>query len=91
MIPDPDQGWQQWASDITDMIGICETVEALDRVQATYRGPLRAASKREPEIYAAIGAAMQGRRHTLTRPATPFKVVDEVTEPFDRGKEVANA
>lgn len=63
--PDPDQGWDQWARDIEDMLRVCETIEALDRVQNTYRGMLRAASKRRPELYAAIGAAVQARRLAL--------------------------
>lgn len=74
--PDPDQGWEQWSRDIQDMIGICESTEALDRVQTTYRTLLRAASKRCPELYAAIGEALRARRQALvpvptsTRPTT---------------------
>lgn len=69
-VSDPDQGWEQWSTDVQDMIRICETTDALDRVQHTYRSLLRAASKRQPEIYKAIGAAMQGRRQALA-PFTP--------------------
>lgn len=65
-VPDPDQGWEQWALDIQDMIRICESPEALDRVQSTYRASLRAASKRQPAIYAAIGTAMLARRQGLS-------------------------
>jgi hypothetical protein len=64
-VPDPDQGWEQWSLDIQDMIRICESPEALDRVQTTYRAQLRAASKRQPEVFAAIGAEMQARRGAL--------------------------
>jgi hypothetical protein len=67
--PDPDQGWDQWARDIEEMVRVCETGEALDRVQNTYRTILRAASKRRPELYAAIGAAVQARRLALMPPA----------------------
>lgn len=63
--PDPDQGWEQWALDIQDMINSCETGEAIDRVQATYRGLLRAASKRRPDLYAAIGLCMKARRGSV--------------------------
>jgi hypothetical protein len=74
---DPEQGWHQWASDIQDMVRVCETIEALDRVQATYRGLLRAASKREPDLYAAIGTAMQARRRTLlARPVSASHPAD---------------
>lgn len=68
--PDPDQGWEQWSRDMADMIGICESSEALERVQHTYRALLRAASKRRPDVYAAIGEAMRTRREAL-RPALP--------------------
>ena len=91
MLSDPDQGWQQWASDIAAIVEICETVEALDRVQTTYRGLLRAASKREPEIYAAIGAAMQARRGKLTKPVVPRMIVEGAAEPAELAVEVVDA
>jgi hypothetical protein len=69
-VPDPAQGWEQWSSDIQEMIRVCESTEALDRVQATYRAELRAASKRRPEVFAAIGTRMQARRSELV-PALP--------------------
>jgi hypothetical protein len=84
MISDPDQGWQAWATDITEMVGICETMEALDRVQVTYRGALRAASKRAPEIYAAIGAAMQARRRSLTKTIMLGEIMENAAEPAMR-------
>lgn len=63
--PDPDQGWEQWALDIQDMIRICETGEAIDRVQTTYRMLLRAASVRRPDLYNVIGQVMRARRDNL--------------------------
>lgn len=63
---DPDQGWDQWSVDIREMIGVCETGEAIDRVQMTYRGQLRAASKRRPELFDGIGAAVRTRREVLS-------------------------
>jgi hypothetical protein len=83
--PDPDQGWDQWARDIEDMVMVCETGEALDRVQNTYRSMLRAASKRRPELYAAIGAAMQARRVALKPPA-PNRYLDQRAGRKDRAK-----
>lgn len=68
---DPDQGWEQWSLDIQDMIRICDSPEALDRVQSTYRALLRAASKRQPAIYAAIGTAMLVRRQALAPQTLP--------------------
>jgi hypothetical protein len=67
--PDPDQGWEQWSCDIQDMVRICESGEALDRVQATYRAMLRAASKRRPDVYAAIGDSIKARRQVLASAA----------------------
>lgn len=64
-VPDPDQGWDQWAFDIQDMIRICESEEALDRVQNTYKGHLRAASRRRPDLFTALGAVIRGRREVL--------------------------
>jgi hypothetical protein len=71
--PDPDQGWEQWGADVQDMVRVCESREALDRVQTTYRAQLRAVSKRQPQIFNAIGEAMQRQRRSLkaTPPARP--------------------
>ena len=66
--PDPDQGWDQWAADLQEMVRICETEEALDRVQSTYRPLLRACSKRRPELYSAIGVRVAERRKIITAP-----------------------
>jgi hypothetical protein len=68
--PDPDQGWDQWAFDIQDMIAICETTEAVDRVQTTYRALFRAASVRRPDLYQAIGQVIQARRDKVSPRAT---------------------
>ena len=68
IVADPDQGWEQWSLDIQEMIGICETTEALGHVQSTYPAQLRASSKRHPEVFAAIGEAMQCRRNALAPP-----------------------
>jgi hypothetical protein len=70
-LPDPDQGWEQWSRDIQDIVGICESAEALDRVQTTYRALLRAASKRRPDVYTAIGDAIMARRAALGPPRLP--------------------
>jgi hypothetical protein len=68
---DPVQGWEQWSLDIQDMVRVCESGDALDRMQNTYRAELRAASKRRPEIYAAIGDAVRERRQALAAQARP--------------------
>lgn len=77
---DPDQGWDQWAFDIQDMINICETNEAVDRVQATYRALLRAASVRRPDLYQAIGQVIQARRKTVAPVVEPgADMIDRAT------------
>jgi hypothetical protein len=92
MVADPDQGWEQWARDIESLVSVCETIEALDRVQATYRGQLRAASKRMPEIYTEIGAVMQARRGILARPSNvPLKKSLRLTNAGAHPHETANA
>lgn len=69
-VPDPVQGWQQWSLDVQDLVRGCETCEALDRVQNTYKPQLRAAAKRQPDLYASIGEIIQARRRALA-PETP--------------------
>ena len=59
--PEPVQGWQAWSADILDIIGVCESLDALDRVR-TRQGALLAALKRErPELYAGIGEGFAER------------------------------
>jgi hypothetical protein len=65
-LADPDQGWDQWSLDIRDIIGICETEEAIRRVQSTYGSLLRAASKRRPDVFALIGDAISARKSSIT-------------------------
>ena len=63
--PEPVQGWPQWATDIIDMIGICESEEALVRVQDGKRAQLKAVSRECNTLYVAIGEAFASRRATL--------------------------
>lgn len=80
--PDPDQGWDQWAFDIQDMINICETPEAIDRVQTTYRSLFRTASVRRPDLYQAVGQVIQGRRQKLNVPVhSVTKATTETIKP----------
>lgn len=62
---DPAQGWEQWSLDILELIAGSETTDAVDRIQQAYRIMLRAASKRRPDVYSAIGEAMRERRAAL--------------------------
>lgn len=63
--PEPVQGWAQWMRDMIDMIGVCETAEALGRVQDSNRALLKAIGRERPELYEAIGAAFTTRRAAL--------------------------
>jgi hypothetical protein len=65
-VPEPVQGWEQWVKDITEMIRICETIEALDRVQNSNRQLLKALSRERPELYTALGEAISGRRRRMS-------------------------
>jgi hypothetical protein len=67
--PEPVQGWQQWTSDITEMIRICETGEAIDRVQNSNRHLLKALSRERPGLYRELGKRIGERRRVLTAPA----------------------
>lgn len=91
LVADPIQGWEQWGRDISDLVEGCETTEALERVQATYRGLLRAASKREPEIYARIGVSMRASRQRLTACAEVPLKHEKPSLSTTRRKEAENA
>lgn len=70
---EPVQGWTAWSDDILDMIGVCESLDALNRVR-TRQGKLLAALKRErPELYARIGEGFAGRSQQLAAPAKAAK------------------
>lgn len=62
---EPVQGWPQWAADVIDMIGICESEQALVRVQDGKRAELKAISRERNELYVSIGDAFAARRATL--------------------------
>ena len=61
----PDQGWVQWAADIQELIGSCESVMAIEHVQQTYSRELHGLSRAEPKLYARLGRAVRARRTAL--------------------------
>ncbi|MFC4296146.1 ERF family protein [Novosphingobium tardum] len=69
--PEPVQGWEQWCDDLTEMIRVCETAEALDRVQERHRPALHALARGRPALYAAVGETIAARRAALAPPAPP--------------------
>ena len=72
-VPEPVQGWQQWSADIAEMLRICETTEAVDRVQNSNRVLLKAISCERPDLYSALGKAISARRQALGTRQNPSK------------------
>lgn len=72
-LPEPVQGWEQWVVDISDVVRVCETGEALDRLQNMNRPLLKAISRERPELYAKLGECIRERRLLISLP--PPKVI----------------
>ena len=58
----PDQGWVQWAADIQELVGSCESVMAIEHIQETYSQELHGLARGEPKLYAKLGRAVRARR-----------------------------
>jgi hypothetical protein len=91
---EPDQGWSTWTEDIVDMIRICETVDALERVRTRHRRLLEALRREAPNQYARIGEAFADRGRQVAAPKPAAKRESEpklVAHPEPRAdKSVAN-
>jgi hypothetical protein len=72
--PDPINGWDQWLADMSEMIRVCDSIEAIERVQLTYRAPIRSSSKRRPDIFEAIGKTLAERRTAIAGQANSSDV-----------------
>lgn len=70
---EPVEGWEQWAKDVIDTLGICESIAAIDRVQSGKRPQLRAISRERPELYAELGECFSRQRQSLLVPVHPPK------------------
>jgi hypothetical protein len=64
-IAEPVQGWEQWARDIEDIIGVCESEAAIDLVQERNRELLLAFSCERPELYREVGECFGVRRQVF--------------------------
>jgi hypothetical protein len=64
--PEPVQGWEQWSEDVIEMIRICQSEEALARVQESHRAMLKAIQRERSGLYATIGEAFAARRRDLS-------------------------
>ena len=94
--PEPVQGWPQWAADVIDMIGVCESEEALVRVQDGKRAELKAISRECNQLYVAIGEAFANRRAVLAgrgRGSSPASspVAGRSTRARAKARELADA
>ena len=67
-VPEPVQGWEQWTSDISDVVRVCETGEALDRLQNMNRALLKGISRERPDLYTRLGDTIRERRQAITKP-----------------------
>ena len=63
--PEPVEGWSCWADGICDIIGACESNEALDRVRSRQASLLGALSREKPDFYAKIGERFSARLNML--------------------------
>ena len=78
---EPVEGWEQWAKDVMATLGICESIEAIDRVQSGKRPQLRAISRERPELYAELGECFSQQRQSLLTLACPPK---KIRKPYVR-------
>jgi hypothetical protein len=75
-VPEPVQGWEQWARDIADIVSVCESEQAIDAVQDRNRELLKAISRERAQLYADLGESFSERRRiirnrTTASPAKP--------------------
>jgi hypothetical protein len=88
--PEPIQGWEQWAKDIEDIVGVCESEAAIDVVQERHRRLLGSLSRERPHVYRQLGEAFTARRETLQeRQARP--IGRKRAKPAGRTKKAAQA
>ena len=64
-VPEPVQGWEQWARDIQDIVAVCESEAAIDTVQSRNRELLKAISRERHELYEELGECFTGCRNSL--------------------------
>jgi hypothetical protein len=89
-VPEPVQGWEQWLADIADVVRVCETGEALDRLQNMNRALLKSLSRERPDLYSRIGGIIRERRQVIapSRPASlnPLVAPADTPPPVTRRK-----
>jgi hypothetical protein len=75
-VPEPVQGWEQWAKDIEDIVGVCESEGAVELVQERNRELLQSLGRERPDLYSQVGESFSLRGERLKgsahgRPAVP--------------------
>lgn len=70
---EPVQGWSAWARDLADIIGVCETNEALRSVQTRNRGLLLGLARAQPQLYKELGESVSRREHELAKKSSAPK------------------
>jgi hypothetical protein len=80
-VPEPVQGWYQWARDIADIVSVCESAQAIDLVQEHNREMLKALSREQPDEYACLGEVLTARRATLRERVSKETASAEATKP----------
>ena len=68
---EPAGGWQAWSSGMVDMIDVCESGEALDRVRHRHGPLLTSISRERPDLFTEIGKAFTARVKDLPTSASP--------------------
>ena len=64
-LAEPVQGWEQWIRDIEDVVGVCESEQAIAVVQGRNRDLLKGLSRERPELYDELGACFVARGEAL--------------------------
>jgi hypothetical protein len=72
-VSQPVQGWEQWIADVQDVVRVCESAMALDRLQETHRQTLSALARERWDLYEEVGRALVGKRQELAQPPAEAK------------------
>jgi hypothetical protein len=70
-VGEPEQGWEQWVADVSEVVRVCESTHAIDHLQDTHRLSLHALSRERQDLYQELGRTLAGRRQQLSRPSAP--------------------
>ena len=76
----PAQGWDLWSGELTERVGRCDSVQALERLQDRHRARLHGLSRERPELYAQLGVAVAARRSSFANSETAVSEVSVVAK-----------